>query len=44
MLALASSREKLSQLGEAARNEVLAHHSGQRMALQYTTLYREMSR
>jgi glycosyltransferase involved in cell wall biosynthesis len=44
MLALASSREKLSQLGEAARNEVLAHHSGQRMALQYATLYREMSR
>jgi glycosyltransferase involved in cell wall biosynthesis len=44
MLELASGQENLSQLGEAARNEVLAHHSGQRMALQYATLYREMSR
>jgi glycosyltransferase involved in cell wall biosynthesis len=43
MLALASSRERLSQLGGAARNDVLAHHSGHEMALQYASLYREMS-
>jgi glycosyltransferase involved in cell wall biosynthesis len=43
MLALASKRERLSQFGEAARKDVLEHHSGNQMSGQYADLYREMT-